>query len=72
MTEGAPMRVYEATVKGLEGIGVEAAFAAALASGRPSLIDARITRCAIPHYSPSPQGVIDGLVEMVEQRFHSE
>jgi hypothetical protein len=72
MTEGAPMRVYEATVKSLEGIGVEAAFAAALASGRPSLIDTRITRWAIPHYSPSPDGVIDGLVEMVEQRFRRE
>jgi hypothetical protein len=72
MTEGAPMRVYEATVKGLAGIGVEAAFAAALASRRPSLIDARIARWAIPHYSPSPDGVIDGLVEMVEQRFRRE
>jgi len=48
------------------------AFAAALASGRPSLIDAQITRWAIPHYSPSPDGVIDGLVEMVEQRFRRE
>jgi hypothetical protein len=72
MTEGAPMRVYEATVKGLMSIGVEAAFAAALASRRPSLIDARITRWAIPHYSPSPDGVIDGHVEMVEQRFRRE
>jgi acetolactate synthase I/II/III large subunit len=45
------------------------AFAAALASGRPTLIDAKITRWAIPHYSPSPDGVIDGLVELVEQRF---
>jgi acetolactate synthase I/II/III large subunit len=48
------------------------AFAAALASGRPSLIDAQITRWAIPHYSPSPEGVIDGLVEMVEQRIRRE
>jgi len=45
------------------------AFAAALASGRPTLIDAKITRWAIPHYSSSPDGVIDGIVEMVEQRF---
>ncbi len=50
----------------------EAAFTAALASGRPTVIDARITRWAVPHYSPSPDGVIDGLVEMVEQRFRDE
>ncbi|MFF4425516.1 thiamine pyrophosphate-binding protein [Streptomyces sp. NPDC001549] len=47
----------------------EEAFRAALASGRPSLIDAKITRWAVPHYSPSPDGVIDGLVETVEARF---
>ncbi|WP_314242140.1 thiamine pyrophosphate-binding protein [Streptomyces kutzneri] len=47
----------------------EEAFRAALASGRPSLIDARITRWAVPHYSPSPDGVIDGLVESIEARF---
>ena len=50
----------------------EPAFATALARGRPSIIDAQITRWAIPHYSPSPDGVIDGLVEMVEQRFRRE
>ncbi|MGO4460280.1 thiamine pyrophosphate-binding protein [Streptomyces sp. M-16] len=47
----------------------EEAFRAALASGRPTLIDARITRWAVPHYSPSPDGVIDGLVETLEARF---
>jgi acetolactate synthase I/II/III large subunit len=46
----------------------EKAFADALASGRPSVIDARITRWAVPHYSPSPDGVIAGLVERVEER----
>jgi acetolactate synthase-1/2/3 large subunit len=50
----------------------EAAFATALASGRPSLIDARITRWVIPHHSPSPDGVIDRLVEMAEQRLRRE
>jgi acetolactate synthase I/II/III large subunit len=50
----------------------EQAFAAALVSGRPSVIDARITRWAVPHYSPSPDGVIDGLVEMIEERFRGE
>jgi acetolactate synthase-1/2/3 large subunit len=32
----------------------EAAFLEALASGKPTLIDAAITRLAIPHYSPRP------------------
>ena len=36
---------------------------AALASGRPTVIDAHITRWALPHYSPSPEGVIGGIVE---------
>jgi acetolactate synthase I/II/III large subunit len=49
----------------------EDAFRAALASRRPTLIDARITRWAVPHYSPSPHGVIAGLVEMVEARFRA-
>jgi acetolactate synthase I/II/III large subunit len=49
----------------------ETCFAQALASGRPSVIDARITRWAIPHYSPSPDGVIPGLVKMFEERFRS-
>ncbi|MFD7785374.1 thiamine pyrophosphate-binding protein [Streptomyces nojiriensis] len=44
-------------------------FRAALASGRPTIIDAKITRWAVPHYSPSPDGVIDGLVETIEARF---
>jgi acetolactate synthase I/II/III large subunit len=47
----------------------EEAFAAAIAAHRPTVIDAKITRWAIPHYSPSPDGVIDGIVETVEQRF---
>lgn len=47
----------------------EEAFRAALASGRPTIIDAQITRWAVPHYSPSPDGVIDGLVETLEARF---
>jgi acetolactate synthase-1/2/3 large subunit len=49
----------------------ETAFEAALASGRPSVIDARITRWAIPHYSPSPDGVIAGIVKTLEERFRS-
>jgi acetolactate synthase-1/2/3 large subunit len=50
----------------------EDAFAAALASDRPSVIDAKITRWALPHYSPSPDGVIRGLMETVEARFRGE
>ncbi|AQZ65853.1 Acetolactate synthase large subunit [[Actinomadura] parvosata subsp. kistnae] len=46
----------------------ESAFRSALGSGRPTVIDARITRWAVPHYSPSPHGVIAGLVEAVEER----
>ncbi len=49
----------------------ETAFEAALGSGRPSVIDARITRWAVPHYSPSPDGVIAGIVKTVEERFRS-
>ncbi|MGH3775380.1 MAG: thiamine pyrophosphate-binding protein [Pseudonocardiaceae bacterium] len=45
------------------------AFAAALVSGRPTVIDAKITRWAVPHYSPSPDGVISGIVEAIEKRF---
>ncbi len=49
----------------------EVAFDAALASRRPSVIDARITRWAIPHFSPSPEGIVAGLVKTVEERFRS-
>src|SRR5262249_16274454 len=45
----------------------EDAFAAALSSARPTVIDAKITRWAVPHYSPSPDGVIAGLVEAIER-----
>jgi acetolactate synthase-1/2/3 large subunit len=47
------------------------AFCAALLSHRPTVIDAKITRWAVPHYSPSPDGVIAGLVETVEARLRS-
>jgi acetolactate synthase-1/2/3 large subunit len=46
----------------------EQAFAAALASGRPSVIDAHITRLAVPHYSPSPHGLLAGIVDMAKAR----
>jgi acetolactate synthase-1/2/3 large subunit len=46
----------------------EDAFREALVSGRPTVIDAKITRWAVPHYSPSPDGVIAGFVEAIEAR----
>jgi acetolactate synthase I/II/III large subunit len=49
----------------------EQAFGAALASDRPAVIDAKITRWAVPHYSPSPDGVIAGLVETIEERLRN-
>jgi hypothetical protein len=41
----------------------------ALASGRPTLIDAAITRLALPHYSTSPEGVVAGIAERIRDRF---
>ncbi|GAB2828393.1 acetolactate synthase large subunit [Actinocorallia aurea] len=50
----------------------ESAFRTALSSGRPTVIDAAITRWAVPHYSPSPEGVIPGLVETLENRLRGD
>jgi acetolactate synthase-1/2/3 large subunit len=44
------------------------AFKRALASGRPTLIDASITRLALPHYGPSPEGILAGIWEMIQER----
>jgi len=49
----------------------ETAFRAALASGRPTLIDAKITRLAVPHFSLSPKGLIAGIVDMIGARFRN-
>ena len=49
----------------------EQAFRAALKSGRPTVIDAKITRWAVPHYSPSPDGLMAGLVEALEARLRA-
>jgi acetolactate synthase-1/2/3 large subunit len=54
------------TVKTLDEF--EDAFRASLGTGRPAVIDAHVTRWALPHYSPSPEGVVHGIVEMVEER----
>lgn len=50
----------------------ETAFAAALASGRPSVIDAIITRWALPRYSGSADGALAGVVEMIGDRLRGE
>jgi acetolactate synthase-1/2/3 large subunit len=41
----------------------ESAFREALASGKPTLIDAHITRLAVPHYSPNPAGLMVAIEE---------
>ncbi|MGW2089457.1 thiamine pyrophosphate-binding protein [Streptomyces sp. NPDC001880] len=46
----------------------EAAFRAALTSNRPTVIDVKITRWALPHYSTSPEGVVPGMWEALEDR----
>jgi acetolactate synthase I/II/III large subunit len=46
----------------------EAAFRAALESGKPTLIDASITRLAIPHYSTNPAGLLAAIEEAVETK----
>ena len=46
----------------------EAAFQAALASGKPTLIDASITRLAIPHYSPNPAEILAAIEESIAKK----
>jgi acetolactate synthase-1/2/3 large subunit len=46
----------------------ESAFQEALASGKPALIDARITRLAIPHYCPTPAGLVAAIEEALVRR----
>jgi acetolactate synthase-1/2/3 large subunit len=46
----------------------EAAFEAALASRRPTLIDAVIDRDALPHYSSSPAGELAGILDAIETK----
>ncbi|MFK0164481.1 thiamine pyrophosphate-binding protein [Rhizobium sp. NPDC090279] len=46
----------------------ESAFDEALALSKPAIIDVHITRLALPHYSPSPKGLIAGIGEMIEER----
>lgn len=46
----------------------EAAFKEALASGEPTLIAARISWMAIPHYSPNPAGLIAAIEEAMAKK----
>ena len=63
---------------GADGFRVEtldefdAVFAQALRSGRPTVIDVQITRWALPHYSSSPEGVLHGAWEQLEQRLKEQ
>jgi acetolactate synthase-1/2/3 large subunit len=50
----------------------EAAYAEALAGDRPAIIDASITRWAIPNYSSSPRGRLAGMFEMIEKRMRDD
>jgi acetolactate synthase-1/2/3 large subunit len=46
----------------------EKALAAALASGRPTLIDAKISRIDLPHFSENPEGLLASLWDRVTKR----
>jgi acetolactate synthase-1/2/3 large subunit len=50
----------------------EAAFQAALASGKPTLIDASITRLALPHYSSNPDGLLAAIEESVLKKLEGD
>lgn len=47
-------------------------FRRAIASGRPTVIDAKISRWALPHYSTSPDGVVHGVFEEIERRLRGD
>ena len=49
----------------------ESALKDALASGQPTLIDARITRLAVPHYSPHPAGLLAAIEEALAKMLRS-
>ena len=50
----------------------EDVFSTAIASGRPTVIDAKISRWALPHYSTSPDGVVHGVFEEIEKRLRGD
>ena len=74
----APDFAAYARACGADGYSVDSigdfgeAYAAALVSGRPTVIDAKITRWALPHYSSSPKGTRHGAWEMLEDRLRTK
>ena len=72
-----PDYVAYAEACGAQGFRVESlaefeeAFKAALASNKPTLIDASITRLALPHYSPNPAGVLAAIEENIIKRMEA-
>ncbi|WFP79135.1 thiamine pyrophosphate-binding protein [Mesorhizobium sp. WSM4906] len=75
---GNPDYVAYAQACGAKGYRVEtleefeAALEDALALGKPAIIDAHITRLALPHYSASPEGVVAGVAEMIAERIRPD
>jgi acetolactate synthase I/II/III large subunit len=69
-----PDYVAYAKACGAQGFRVESlaefedAFRTALASGQPTLIDASITRLAMPHYSTNPAGILAAIEESIEKK----
>jgi acetolactate synthase-1/2/3 large subunit len=69
-----PDYVSYAKACGAQGFRVESlaefeeAFRTALASGKPTLIDASITRLAMPHYSTNPAGILAAIEESIEKK----
>src|SRR5262245_23042750 len=72
-----PDFVMYAKACGAQGYRVESledferAFDEALRLNKPTIIDAHITRLAIPHYSPSPAGVLAGFKDTIARRLGS-
>ncbi len=71
-----PDWVAYATACGAAGYRVETlaefetALQSALSANLPTIIDAHITRWALPHYSPSPHGLGAAIREMLGRRIH--
>jgi acetolactate synthase I/II/III large subunit len=74
----APDFAAYARACGADGYSVDSieafrdAYVGALAAGRPTVIDAKITRWALPHYSSSPEGTLHGVWETLEARLRGD
>ena len=74
----APDFAAYARACGADGYSVDSiedfrdAYVAALAARRPTVIDAKITRWALPHYSSSPEGTLHGIWESLEERLRGD